>query len=108
MSTDTSKTETNGASGYTLAVEDDAMFPTLHRGDVVAVLDSLPANGDICAAKHRTDGLLFRRWTFDGSSVRMDSDNPERKSYRWTAEEFARDRPLEWRGKADAIMLRTF
>jgi SOS-response transcriptional repressor LexA len=97
----------NEANGYAVKVEDDAMFPTLRKGDFVAVLGSLPDNGDICAAKHRADGWLFRRWTFDGKTVRLASDSPDAKSYAWTMEEFARERPLEWRGKVDALIMRT-
>ena len=82
------------------------MAPALLDGDIVAVSDKLPGTGDMCIVLHRTDGILCKRWFWRQGVVRLDSINPEGRSYRWTKEEFAAEQPLTWRFKVEALIYR--
>ena len=91
---------------FGVRISGDSMAPALLDGDIVAVSDKLPGTGDMCIVLHRTDGILCKRWFWRQGVVRLDSINPEGRSYRWTKEEFAAEQPLTWRFKVEALIYR--
>jgi SOS-response transcriptional repressor LexA len=82
------------------------MSPTLLDGDVIAVSETLPATGDICIALHRTDGILCKRWYWKNGVIRLESINPEGRTYEWTKEAFTAEAPLVWRFRVEALVYR--
>lgn len=91
---------------FGVRISGDSMAPALLDGDIVAVSDKLPGTGDMCIVLHRTDGILCKRWFWRQGVVRLDSINPEGRSYKWTKEEFAAEQPLTWRFKVEALIYR--
>lgn len=91
---------------FGVRISGDSMSPTLCDGDVVAVSDRLPATGDTCIALHRTDGILCKRWYWRNGIIRLESINPEGRTYQWTKAEFAAENPLTWRFKVEALIYR--
>lgn len=88
---------------FAIRIQGDSMAPTLLDGDIVTVRDVLPATGNICIVNHRKDGLLCKRWYWKHGIIRLESINPEGKTYQWTKEEFAEDNPFTWRFRVEAV-----
>lgn len=93
---------------WAVRISGDSMKPTLLDGDVVAVSDVLPATGDLCIVNHRQDGVLCKRWYWRNGVIRLESDNPEGRSYEWTKEQFREEQPLVWRWRVYALIRRNF
>lgn len=88
---------------FAIRIQGDSMAPTLQDGDIVTVRDILPATGNICIVNHRKDGILCKRWYWRNGIVRLESINPEGKSYQWTKQEFLEDNPFTWRFRVEAV-----
>lgn len=91
---------------FGVRISGDSMAPTLLEGDVVAVSDTLPATGDICIVRHRTEGVLCKKWYWRNGVIRLDSINPEGKSFEWTKETFSAENPIVWRFRVEALIYR--
>lgn len=91
---------------FGIRISGDSMSPALQDGDIVAVSDRLPATGDTCITLHRTDGILCKRWYWRNGIIRLESINPDGRSYEWTKDEFTAEQPLIWRFKVEALIFR--
>ncbi len=91
---------------FGVRIAGDSMSPALMDGDVIAVSETLPATGDICIALHRTDGILCKRWYWKNGIIRLESINPEGRTYEWTKEAFTAEAPLVWRFRVEALVYR--
>lgn len=93
---------------FAIKIQGDSMSPVLQDGDIVAVTERLPATGNICLVKHARDGILCKRWFWRDGLVKLESINPQGRSYAWTREEFAAEHPIVWRFKVEALIYRPF
>ncbi len=92
---------------FALRVQGDSMEPDLHDGDVVAVdPNTLPATGDTAIVCLRAEGLVIKRWHWRRGVIRLESLNPEGKTYQWTKDEVFRQGPILWRWKVLGILWR--
>ena len=91
---------------FGIRISGDSMSPALMDGDIVAVSDRLPATGDTCIALHRTDGILCKRWYWRNGVIRLESINPDGKTYEWDKKTFTAESPLVWRFKVEALVYR--
>lgn len=91
---------------FAVRIQGDSMLPVLCDGDVIAVTEILPATGDLCLVRHKSDGILCKKWYWRNDVIRLDSINPAGKNYRWTKAEFTGERPLVWRFKVEALIYR--
>ena len=92
---------------FALRVQGDSMEPDLHDGDVVAVdPNTLPATGDTAIVCLRAEGLVIKRWHWKRGVIRLESLNPEGKTYQWTKDEVFRQGPILWRWKVLGILWR--
>lgn len=92
---------------FALRIQGDSMEPALHDGDVVAVdPNALPATGDVAVVCLRAEGLVIKRWHWRRGVIRLESLNPEGKTYQWTKDEVFRQGPILWRWKVLGILWR--
>ena len=90
---------------FALRIQGDSMEPALHDGDVVAVdPNALPATGDVAVVCLRGEGLVVKRWRWRRGVVRLESLNPEGKTYEWTKEEVFQKGLILWRWKVLGIL----
>lgn len=92
---------------FALRIQGDSMEPTLRDGDVVAVdPNALPATGDLAVVCLRTDGLVIKRWYWRRGIVRLESLNPDGKTYEWTKDEVFQQGLILWRWKVLGLLWR--
>lgn len=90
---------------FALRIQGDSMEPALHDGDVVAVdPNALPATGDVAIVCLRTEGLVIKRWHWRHGIIRLESLNPDGKTYQWTKEEVHQQGLILWRWKVLGVL----
>lgn len=94
---------------FALRIQGDSMEPALHDGDVVAVdPNALPATGDVAVVCLRAEGLVVKRWHWRRGVIRLESLNPEGKTYEWTKEEVFQKGLILWRWKVLGLLWHKF
>lgn len=91
---------------FAIRISGDSMEPDLRDGDVVAVRDVLPRTGDLCVCMLKGDGLVCKRWYWRNGVVKLDSTNPEGRSFEWTREQLVADQPIVWRLRVEGMWRR--
>lgn len=90
---------------FAVRIQGDSMEPDLHDGDVVAVdPNSLPATGDTAIVCLRTEGLVIKRWHWRNGIIRLESLNPEGKTYEWPKDEVFQKGLILWRWKVLGVL----
>lgn len=90
---------------FAVRIQGDSMEPDLHDGDVVAVdPNTLPATGDTAIVCLRTEGLVIKRWYWRNGIIRLESLNPEGKTYQWPKDEVFQKGLILWRWKVLGIL----
>ena len=86
---------------FAIKISGDSMEPTLYDGDTVFISERLlPATGDICVAMLRGEGMVCKKWYWKNGVIKLESINPNGKSWQWTKAEMESERPIIWRYKA--------
>lgn len=90
---------------FAVRIQGDSMEPDLHDGDVVAVdPNTLPTTGDTAIICLRTEGLVIKRWHWRNGIIRLESLNPEGKTYQWTKDEVHQQGLILWRWKVLGVL----